>query len=75
MTTLINRALILLFAASLPLVPLAAAEKNPQPEEKPKKESTKKTIQDGEEKTKKPVIFKPSEELSEDYSVPFPTDI
>ena len=73
--------LFLLLALTLPISTLAADEEKPQsetnssedskvlsPEKKtePKKQSSK---------TKKVSGFKPSEEISEDYSVPFPVDI
>jgi len=45
------------------------AEDNGEPQEPIKNENKK------ENKNEKDVIFKPSEEISEDFAVPFPTDI
>lgn len=55
------------------IAPLQAAEQKEDkktPEKKPAIEKEKE-----KNSGKKPTIFKPSEELSEDYSVPFPVDI
>ncbi|UTW44138.1 hypothetical protein KFE80_06890 [bacterium SCSIO 12696] len=63
-----------LFVASALAMPVMAAE---QPDEKPKEkqDQQEQTAKKDDDKKEKPVIFKPTEELSEDFSVPFPTDI
>ncbi|MDM3870729.1 hypothetical protein QSV34_05120 [Porticoccus sp. W117] len=58
-------------AALLTLAAVAAE----QPKEPEKKDGQEQSKENDKKKAKKPVIFKPTEELSEDYSVPFPTDI
>ncbi|MGS2724358.1 hypothetical protein ACVBEJ_11510 [Porticoccus sp. GXU_MW_L64] len=64
--------LLLLAAIATLALAAVAAEQPKEPEKKDGQEQPK----DGDKKkAKKPVIFKPTEELSEDFSVPFPTDI
>jgi len=78
--------LLLFIALTLPISTLAADEDKPRtqasssedsntssPEKKPEPKKAPSKTQSS--KTKKSSRFKPSEEISEDYSVPFPVDI
>ena len=71
MNTVIGKTAVILALSGILALPLYAAEQESPAKKVIKEENEKK----GKDKTEKPTIFKPSEELSEDYSVPFPTDI
>ena len=79
--------LILILACVAPVISLAEEDKSPaeidsnasvQTEEQPQTINPEKKPAPRQESTKKSksaTRFKPSEEISEDYSVPFPVDI
>jgi hypothetical protein len=72
MNTITRITLLGLLCATL-LAANTIAEDNGEPQEPVANENKKESKKDN--KKEKDVIFKPSEEISEDLSVPFPTDI